>query len=276
MFKQPRAAPVNILEYRDAPRVRLPWDSRFSVSALRDHLDQYPRLAFWNRVTGEYAVGGHWRGRRDIGLVLETSKGSSRDALIDRLVSRFREDGLRAVVISQDEVQSFGTWYRTRGWAILDRLLAFRLALSPVEYDGANLLSISRFQHQDLDVLTELDRVAFPWLWWNEPSDFLAYVSSANVAAYLARHDGRLVGYVSYSARNDRGYLDRLAIHPSLSRRGHGSRLLVFALRRMRQVGVREVGLTTQEANTAAQELYRHFGFTRTGEGHEILGKELP
>ncbi len=275
MFRQSSQVAVNPLEYSEVSRVRLLWDSRFTPATLRDHLEEHPRLAFWNRITGEYAVGGCWRGRRDIGMVVETSKGGSREALIDKLVSRFREDGCRAAVLSQDEVECAATWYLSHGWNILDRLLVFRLTLGPLEYDGANVLSISRFQPQDLAALTELDRSAFPWLWWNEPSDFLTYTSSSNVSAYLVRRESSLAGYVSYSIKNSRGHLDRLAIHPSFGRRGYGSRLLVLALRRMRQSGVQEVGLTTQETNVAAQDLYRRFGFKQTGEAHEVLGQEL-
>lgn len=259
----------------DVSKVHLPWDSRFSPSSLLQHLEQHPDLAFWNAATGEYVVGGYWRARRDIGLVVESSKGRSQASLVERLACQLKKESFRALVLSQDEAESGSGLYLRRGWRTFDRLLAYRLSASRFGTDGDPELVFAPFQVQDLAALTQLDREAFPWLWWNEPSDFLSYASSPQVAAFLARQGDRLLGYVSYSTRNGRGHLDRLAARPSLWRKGLGSRMLAFSLRRMWQAGVREVGLTTQETNLAAQELYTRFGFVRTGEVHEVLGLEL-
>lgn len=257
------------------PRLRLPWDSHFSAATLRRHLESFPHLAFWSPASGEYVIGGCWRGRQDIGLVVEASKGPTSALLIDRLVSRFREGAFRAAVLSPDEMDRAAGWYLDHGWCLLDRLLAFRLRLSPLKAEAESPLLFSPFQPQDLEALTELDRAAFPWLWWNEPSDFLAYSSSPPVTVFLARGNGVLLGYISYSTLNSRGHLDRLAVHPSFRGKDCGSQLLAFALRRMWESGVREVSLTTQEKNRAAQELYRRFGFRHTGEVHRVLGLEL-
>lgn len=275
MFRKSREAVIGPLEGGDASKVRLAWDSRFSPATLRDHLEQHPQLAFWDTASGEYTIGGYWRGRREIGMVVETSRGSNRDILVDRLVSRLREDGFQAVALSQNEVESARGWYMGRGWAVLDRLHVFRLTGRPLERNGADFLQISPFQPGDLASLTELDRAAFPWLWWNEPSDFLSYAASADVSAYVARREEMLIGYVSFSLKNNRGHLDRLAVDPSRTERGCGSSLLAFALRGMLRSGVREIGLTTQETNLAAQQLYRRFGFEETGDVHEILGTEI-
>ncbi|MDP2727923.1 MAG: GNAT family N-acetyltransferase [Dehalococcoidia bacterium] len=263
------------MAYGDIRRVRLTWDSRFTAATLSSHLEEYPRLVLWNPATGEYVVGGYWRGRRDIGLLIEVSKGPNQALLVDRLVSRFQEEEFRAVVLSQDEVEGGGDWYLKHGWGLLDRLLVFQLRLSRFQLEAENDLRISHFQPRELAALMELDREAFPWLWWNEPADFIAYSSSRNVAIFLARVDGRLLGYASYSVKSSRGHLDRLAVHPSIGRKGCGSELLAFILKRMWESGIRDVGLTTQESNRVAQELYRRFGFSETGEVHEILGLEL-
>lgn len=275
MSRETVQSPVSPLSQGDIPRLHLPWDSRFSTSTIRSHLGEHPGLAFWNPVTGEYAVGGRWRGRRDIGMIVEASKGPSQALLVKRLVSRFREEGFRAAVLSQDGAERAAKWYLEHGWSLLDRLLVFRLGLSRIQVEREDIPLLSSFRPPDLESLTELDRVAFPWLWWNEPADFLSYSSSPNVAAFVARREGRLIGYISYTTRNGRGHLDRLAVHPSFQRRGYGSRLLTSALRRMRESGVREAGLTTQEANLAAQGLYKRLGFVKTGEVHEVYGLEL-
>lgn len=273
--REPRVI-VRPLLRADASRVRLPWDSHFSAATLRMHLEENPNLAFWNPATGEYAVGGRWRARRDIGMVIESSPGASREALVDQLVACFSQEGFRAATLSQDEVDAAAAWYRQRGWGLLDRLLVFRITLKKMRLAEAPPMAVCTFQPEDLAALTELDRAAFPWLWWNEPADFLAYANSSHVDTLVAWQDGKIAGYVSYSIRNVRGHLDRLAVDPSIQRRGYGSSLLTLALQRMREASVEDVSLTTQEANLVAQRLYKHFGFCYTGETHEIRGMRLP
>lgn len=256
-------------------RVRLPWDSRFSTTALANHVVRAPQFTFWNPASGEYVIGGYWRGRRDIGVVMETSDGESRGELVEALLTSLRQQGMVLAVISQDEVDVACSWYRGRGWSILDRLLVYRLSLNRFSTALGRPIAVSHFQPEELDMLMDLDCRAFPWLWQNEPSDFLAYSLSPNVAALVARNGSSMLGYVSFSVRKDRGHLDRLAVHPRFLRKGYGSALLSTALRQMQDSGVVEVRLTTQQANHTAQELYRHYGFARTGDSHEIYGIKL-
>ncbi len=267
--------PVEPLERTGVARLRLPWDSRFNATTLDLHLAEYPGFAFSNPTSGEYIVGGYWRGRRDIGMIIETSNGRSRGVLVAALLTRFRTAGLPLAVLSQDEVDAAGAWYREQNWTVLDRLLVYRLNLSRLDLTHRRPIPASLFQTEDIDLFVELDREAFPWLWQNEPADFLAYTASPNVAAFIARQGNRPLGYVSYSVRKDRGHLDRLAVHPRFAKQGYGSALLALALKRMQECGVREVGLTTQKGNRWAQEVYRHYGFAMTGEGHDIYGMKL-
>lgn len=141
--------PISPLAQDDVTRVRLPWYSCFSRAALSSHLAEHPGLAFWNPATGEYGVGGYWRGRRDIGMVVEVSRGASQAPLVDRLVSRFREEGFRAVVLSQDEADRAVSWYQEHGWGLLDRLLAFRLSLDRPRIERERFLLVSSFQPQE-------------------------------------------------------------------------------------------------------------------------------
>ncbi len=275
MTDHPASVSASPLKPRDASRVRLPWDSRFSAATLEHHLVQYPSLSFWNPISGEYAIGGYWRQRRDIGLVVEISSGGSRDPLLSCMLREFRQHGSAFAVLSQDEVESASTWYRERGWGIIDRLFVYHLTMSRLDLARHQPIPVKPFEPGDLDDLIDLDSQAFPWLWKNEPSDFLAYSASARVEVLLAREQDRLLGYTSYTTARNRGHLDRLAVNPLLTRRGYGAALLEVALKKMRNDGVQEVALTTQQANHSAQALYRKHGFTKTGEVHEILGMKL-
>ncbi|MDO8689723.1 MAG: GNAT family N-acetyltransferase [Dehalococcoidia bacterium] len=275
MPDHPASTSVSPLKQSGASRVHLPWDSRFNAATLAQHLAEYPSLSFWNPISGEYAVGGYWRQRRDIGLVVEISSGSSRGPLVDSLLEGFRQRGLAFAVLSQDEADSASAWYREHGWAVADRLFVYRLAMSHLDLTRHRPIPVTPFEPGDLDDLIDLDSQAFPWLWKSEPSDFLAYSASPRVAVLLARKGDRLLGYASYTTGRGRGHLDRLAVDPVLTRRGYGAALLEIALMKMRSDGIHEVALTTQHANHSAQALYRKHGFTKTGEVLEILGMKL-
>lgn len=71
--------------------------------------------------------------------------------------------------------------------------------------------------------------------------------------------DGVLVGVVAWSVRDDHCAIDRLAVHPTYFRRGHG-RELVSSLAHHRDVTV-----STGTMNTPARRLYESLGFVPIG-----------
>jgi ribosomal protein S18 acetylase RimI-like enzyme len=268
---------TNTLEVRplrgeELSRFAMPWTPLSRARSLRSHIERHPHLAFWVPASGEWVVGGYWRERRDIGVLLRTSGPRQRTILLARLLTQFQEEGCQLAVLGSEEAGTSLGWYKEHGWQLVDRLLILRRGLRGQPPLSGQLPALSLFRPEDLRGLTELDKVAFPWLWWNDPGDFLAYASSPQVRAFLGRLDGRLVAYVSYTLRAGRGHLDRLAVHPAIQGQGYGRGLLSFAMEQMSLAGVREIGLTTQSNNLRAQRLYDSFGFSTTGETCELYG----
>lgn len=63
---------------------------------------------------------------------------------------------------------------------------------------------------------------------------------------------------------HDALYVDALATHPSVRRRGVATALLAAAERRAREEGFPRLALETETTNDAAQALYRRLGFEAT------------
>jgi ribosomal protein S18 acetylase RimI-like enzyme len=84
-----------------------------------------------------------------------------------------------------------------------------------------------------------------------------------------------MVGYVSYTLREGRGHIDRIAIDPDFQGKGYGAELLTLTLQRLEREGGRNVGLNTQSDNYKAHGLYGRFGFERLRWGFRIVGKWL-
>ena len=80
----------------------------------------------------------------------------------------------------------------------------------------------------------------------------------------------RLGGRLTPPAPGDALYIDALATHPDLRRRGVATALLKAAERRARAFGLNAIALDTAERNLAAQALYERFGMERSGRSEGI------
>ncbi len=84
-------------------------------------------------------------------------------------------------------------------------------------------------------------------------------------AYYVARVDGLVVGYVGLMMNGDEGHITTIAVDPNWHRRKIGTRLLLVAAREAIRRGGQSLTLEVRTSNTAAQELYRAFGFRPAG-----------
>ncbi len=84
-------------------------------------------------------------------------------------------------------------------------------------------------------------------------------------AYYVARVDGIVVGYTGLMVTVDDGHVTTLAVDPAWHRRSIASRLLLVLAREAIRREVRSLTLEVRITNSAAQELYRHFGFHPAG-----------
>ena len=70
-------------------------------------------------------------------------------------------------------------------------------------------------------------------------------------------------------------HLVRIAVLPAHRGIGLGARLLAEVVGYARSLGADSITLNTLTYNAAAQRLYEHFGFRRTGEQQRVLRFDL-
>lgn len=125
-------------------------------------------------------------------------------------------------------------------------------------------LSIERMRISDLDEVMEIERTCFRQPWTREmfESDLLQTEFTYYIVAKLK---GKLIGYAGMWVAGGEAHITTIAVHPNYRRKGVGSTLmrtlLEEALRRGAEIAVLEV----RQSNTAAQKLYRKYGFRPVG-----------
>ncbi len=130
-------------------------------------------------------------------------------------------------------------------------------------------LTIKNLAAEDLPLVFDIDRAAFPLLWQNSlPYLELAFHQAA--VATLAMLDGRPIGYQISTATPMGGHLARLAVLPEFQGHGVGRVLLKDLLAQFTQRGARTVTVNTQSDNLASLALYQKMGFVRTGEEYPV------
>lgn len=87
----------------------------------------------------------------------------------------------------------------------------------------------------------------------------------------VATVDGQIVGYAITGLAGRRGYLQRLAVDPTMQGRGIGSALVADSCDWLRQSKATLSFVNTQESNHLALGLYEHLGFSRQSEGLVVL-----
>lgn len=81
----------------------------------------------------------------------------------------------------------------------------------------------------------------------------------------VARVGGSVVGYGGLMIVADDAHVTTLAVDPAWHRRQIATRVLLHLARSAVQRGVRNLTLEVRASNSAAQELYRRFGFSPVG-----------
>jgi [ribosomal protein S18]-alanine N-acetyltransferase len=95
---------------------------------------------------------------------------------------------------------------------------------------------------------------------------FLSELGLRTSRVYLvARVGGQVVGYCGLMLTAGEGHITTVAVDPEWHRRGIATRMLLALARAGREKGATGLTLEVRTSNTAAQELYRRFGFAPAG-----------
>jgi len=95
---------------------------------------------------------------------------------------------------------------------------------------------------------------------------FLGELRMPTSRCYVVALDGhRVVGFAGLMLTGDGGHVTNIAVHPDRRREGIADRMMLVTMRQAIRRGLESVTLEVRASNTAAQELYRRFGFAPGG-----------
>lgn len=271
---------IALLTPEAVPRLRLPWDGRFSPRELRDIAGREPSLSVWNRQSGEFLVAASWRHRNDIATIMELGATGGAIELIDAFCQVGATRGVEIVVASEQAERRKREFYVNARFDLLEEIIIYEMARirsRPPELRGLRFLALRLGDDSMLDTLIALDHEAFPWLWWNSRAEFLEYASAPGVRIDIGYDaTGRAVAYVGVTRYRSWGHLDRIAVVPDVQGRGYGRAALDYAVMTLAAAGARRVGLSTQARNTASRSLYESYGFRRShSHDYHLYGRAL-
>ena len=126
-------------------------------------------------------------------------------------------------------------------------------------------MNIRRAVPDDAPAIAELECEIFsdPW----GVKDIFSYISVTGSMCFVATSDdGELLSYLIGRVIAPEGEIYRLATRPEKRRRGIAYRLLDFAAKTSRGVGLECLFLEVRSKNIPARNLYRSYGFREMGE----------
>jgi ribosomal-protein-alanine N-acetyltransferase len=109
-----------------------------------------------------------------------------------------------------------------------------------------------------------IEQQVYPRPW--SASLFMSELAMRSSRAYYVARVGReLVGYAGLMMTLDEGHVTTIAVDPRKHRAKIGSRLLLVLAREAIERGATALTLEVRMSNTAAQDMYRRFGFGPVG-----------
>jgi ribosomal protein S18 acetylase RimI-like enzyme len=264
-----------------AARHRFDWAGRLDINDLDRTLSVFPGRSSWIPDADEVLVVGPWRYRDDIATVAQISAVRRLDELIAASREASFQLGADAFVMPEWNETRNQRFYERNGLSLLEDVLSFEVDAGVSRPEDLKQPGAVRLESLDaplLDRIMAIDHNAFPWLWRNSRLEFEHYLFTPGVELWaFGNPNGEAVSYAGITSYAGWGHLDRVAVDPDYQGRGIGTRTVRFAIARLRQLGARRVGLSTQRSNLRSQRLYVHIGFQQTWQNdYRIYGTLAP
>jgi len=125
-------------------------------------------------------------------------------------------------------------------------------------------LVIRRMTLEDVPVVHAIDSLSFS-LPWPERSFRFELTGNPVSRGWVAEVDGRIAAMLVLWFIVDEAHIATIAVHPDFRRQGIGERILLHALRAAQAEGARRAFLEVRAGNSAAQAMYKKYGFEVAG-----------
>lgn len=217
-----------------------------------------------------------WRGSRDVALLTPApDRPTPSIELVAEEIERLRVSGIGRILT--------GALHRAERAPFLANGFVEHEQLHLLRHDLVALpavtgeIHIRRARRRDLATVLDIDARAFDPFWTLDARGLDDAVRATPVTRYrvVGRRAEPAMAYAITGRAADRGYLQRLAVHPDHHRSGVGRALVADALHWLRRSGSRTVMVNTQRQNRAALELYAACGFREEPNGLTVLALDL-
>jgi len=135
-------------------------------------------------------------------------------------------------------------------------------------------LKIREYHASDMEQVIELWVQSGLVVPWNDPKKDIHRKLKVDPDLFLVGEiDGKVVATVMGGYEGHRGWINYLAVSPSLRRNGYASKLMQEAERRIKDKGCPKINLQVRESNVDTIGFYESIGY---GKDHAVsLGKRL-
>jgi ribosomal protein S18 acetylase RimI-like enzyme len=215
-----------------------------------------------------------WRGGGGAAHLVVGPDASVPPSVVHHCVERARASGYDSVLTSAVSPSESGVFVDA-GFSVRERL--HLLALDLESAPAPPLLALERASRRDRAQVLELDDLSFDEFWRLGPLGLKDALDATPSTRFRVGHDDddRVVAYAITGAAGRYGYLQRIAVHPSVRSRGWGRALVADGIGWMWRHGADRVYVNTQLENERALALYRTFGFDVLPAGLCVLGRSL-
>ncbi|HVM71429.1 MAG TPA: ribosomal protein S18-alanine N-acetyltransferase [Anaerolineales bacterium] len=124
--------------------------------------------------------------------------------------------------------------------------------------------SIRRMILEDVPAVHEIDLLSFSLPW---PERSFRYELTENQVSrgWVAEVEGKIAAMLVLWLIVDEAHIATIAVHPDFRRQGIGEQILLYALRAAHNEGAQRAFLEVRAGNTAAQAMYKKYGFEVVG-----------
>ena len=124
-------------------------------------------------------------------------------------------------------------------------------------------LTVSLFERDDIDALVKIEQEEFSIPF--KEKDFSDIYDSEISNVLVAKYNGILVGYVSFTVIIDECQIINFATKNEFKRQGVGKRVMEALFDHCEKLGVLKYFLEVRESNLGAIALYEKYGFVPVG-----------